>query len=127
MYEVEKVERLWIDSHRLDEIATEVYGRKYNGLQSTEDISNDTSLTYDMDEDWVDELVEGESYVPKPEHARYSRKCLNLSDWLAVPDSDEFSARLDHERSGPEMHTMLAHLIKDGHLPYGTYLLNISW
>lgn len=111
----------------LDKIATEVYGRTYCGQQTGDMISNDTTVAYDFStESDVLEWVDGESYRPAPEHAHFdwANPVLNLVDWLAEPDG-EFD--FEHERLGPEPRTMLAHLIRDGHLPYGKYLINVSW
>lgn len=108
----------------LDKIATEVYGRKYVGQQTGDMLSNDTHQLYDMTEHYVEELISEPSYIPEEKYRHFSSTCLSLEDWLAEPDGEYDFV---HERKGPEPATMLAHLIKDGHLPYGKYLIGVSW
>ena len=105
----------------LDRLATETYGRTYVGQQTGKMLPNDTDHIYVMDENSIADLGLDDriDYV-----SRDGDTTFTLANWLAAPDG---KYDFEHYRSGPTPETMLAHLVRDGHLPYGTYLLRVSW
>jgi hypothetical protein len=110
----------------ISSIATEVYGRSYNGIGSGTE-SNDTFQTYDFrTEDMCKEF-----------RWDHDEDATPLDDWLALKVGDEVtddwgSKRViryesDLERHGPAPSWVLADLILKGYLPYGQYLVETSW
>jgi hypothetical protein len=109
----------------ISSIATEVYGRAYNGIGSGDE-SNDTYQTYDFstEDNCLDYRWDDGDENP-------------LKSWLALKVGDEVhdtwgSKRViryedDIERHGPNPSWVLADLILKGHLPYGQYLVATSW
>lgn len=111
----------------LDGIATQVYGRKYVGQQTGDMIGNDTFHFYDLERtyDVQEEILDRRNWYAPEMWMGISQCILTLESWLA--DVTEYDYDFQHYRKGPEPRTMLAHLINDGHLPYGRYLLRVSW
>ncbi len=115
----------------LDRLVTETYGRKYEGQQTGDMLSNDTWHIYDMDAEEVEnEVYQDEQFEEYKERQppgyvpRYFQGMLPLRKWLVYPDGEY---DFDHIRIGPSPRTMLAYLIRDGHLPHGKYLMRVSW
>lgn len=119
------------DEVSLDKIATDVYGKKYVGQQTGEMLGNDTYHLYDLSTE--DEVLE---WLQDPEDMGFYQNPFSNSlgdityhtvkGWLARDTSND-KYDFDDYREGPEPHTMLATLIHEGHLPYGKYLINVSW
>ena len=117
------------DEVSLDRMIEETYGRKYQGQQTGEMISNDTHIIYEMNEFDVEEALytddEDEPYSdPKYGDRQYYGEAV-FKMWLA--DDKEYKYDLEHIRQAPTPDVALAMLIKDGHLPYGTYLIHVWW
>lgn len=118
----------------LDSIATRVYGRRYVGQQTGRMLDNDSVHHYDMSEDEVEQLVFDMEQEPKRHYIRYDphtkegvyAEGVNWFEyWLGLDEAEHSSKDIDH--AAPEPHYVLADLIKRGELPYGQYLLRVSW
>lgn len=112
----------------LDQMVTEVYGRKYVGQQTGDYLSNDSYHIYDMSNWQVEEWL----YVPENEEPfndygtdRHYYGRAGFEMWLA--DQTEYEYDFKHYRQAPVPETALAMLIEDGHLPKGVYLVEVSW
>jgi hypothetical protein len=119
----------------LDSIATRVYGRKYVGQQTGDMLGNDSVHHYDMSEYEVDQLdfdmnqEPRQHYVdwdPITQQAIYAEGVNWFEYWLGL-DESKFKHDFEIYRQAPEPRYVLADLIKRGELPYGQYLLRVSW
>lgn len=121
----------------LDSIATRVYGREYQGQQTGEMLANDTIHHYDMSEKAVEQRVADQRWGdPERQHylgydrikreGIYEKGVNEFEYWLGL---DLEKAKYDFEvyRQAPEPADVLADLINRGELPYGQYLLRVSW
>ena len=110
----------------LDKIATEVYGKKYVGQQTDEMLGNDSWHVYDMTTE--DECQEAANlgdleFYDDPYSRRYY---FSVAGWLTRDTSNDDYDFQDY-RTAPSPECMLATLILEGHLPYGRYLIEVSW
>lgn len=100
----------------LDEIATEVYGRKYSGVGD----GDHNGTAYEVDAT-VETL------------AQYSVEEMNdvdneetIAHWLAQPEVEwDFHPPEDYWIPGPI--EAIPDLVFKGHLPHGVYLVCVSW
>lgn len=109
----------------LDHIATEFYGKPYKGFAAMERASNDTYQVYDLStEDNCLDYTE-DHYKP-------------IDRWLALNIGDDVSFEWDNgpkianyqsdiDEQAPDPGCALADMILKGHLPYGKYLVAVSW
>lgn len=137
----------------LNLIATEVYGKEYHGQQTGDMLPNDSVHRYVMDEEAVEtELWENGpvrhylGYDSMRGNTVYAEGISTFDYWQSLSHSDDPSKvtahsssdlvdhrggvyRFDFEvyRQAPEPRWVIADLIKKGHLPYGNYLLYVSW
>src|ERR1044072_865031 len=109
----------------LDGMVSGVYGRLYIGQQTGDMLSNDTEYTYHMSDSDVAEYLEDTDYDYDGKHYHYDGGRKQFMEWLA--DDTEYKYDFDHYRQAPVPQVALAMLIADGHLPYGTYLIRVSW
>lgn len=109
----------------LDAIATEYYGQIYSGQQTGDMMSNDSYHVYDFStEDDVEDYQPEDCYKP-------------LSRWKNMKMGDPMPEHYDPtrvvtydfdiEREAPMPQYILADLIRNGVLPYGKYLVSVSW
>lgn len=111
----------------LDEIATRIYGKKYVGQQTGDMLSNDSWHVYDFpNKDECEEWAGLGNLNPYVDPLNGNVTYLSVAGWQARDKSaDKYN--FEDYRTGPEPRTMLATLILDGHLPYGRYLIEVSW
>lgn len=116
MHIPEKVTHYWLKeksydgSPSLNSIASAFFGRSYNG-QQTDDCMDRGIYRYDYRTE--DDCLE-------MRHMEY------IDGWLAKnPEDYEYDFEL--EREAPRISVILAHLILNGELPYGEYLIKIDW
>lgn len=118
MHIPDKVEVYWLeetafsDDNRpsLNALATEFFGRSYNG-QQTDGCLPRGILRFDF---------RTEADCLEMRHMEY------IDGWLAKnPEDYKYSFEL--EREAPRISCVLPHLILNGVLPYGEYLINIDW
>ena len=94
----------------LNSIATEFFGRSYNG-QQTDGCLGRGILHFDF-------RTEGDCLEMR--HMEF------IDAWLAKnPEDYDYDFQL--EREAPRISCVLPHLILNGELPYGEYLINIDW
>lgn len=94
----------------LNSIATEFFGRSYNG-QQTDGCLGRGILHFDF-------RTEGDCLEMR--HMEF------IDEWLAKnPEDYDYDFQL--EREAPRISCVLPHLILNGELPFGEYLINIDW
>ena len=114
----------------LDGMVSDVYGRKYVGQQTGDMLPNDTTHRYSMTPEQVEEFLYGvDPEKPYYDPPRYGDRTYfgraGFEIWLA--DDKEYKYDFEHYRQAPGPETALAMLIEDGHLPYGEYLVIVTW
>lgn len=109
----------------LDAIATEYYGQSYSGQQTGDMMANDSWHIFDFStEDDVAEYDPEDCYKPLTKW-----KNLRMGDPLPQPYDPDRVVRYDFdiEREAPTPDYILADLIRNGVLPYGKYLVQVTW
>lgn len=112
----------------LDAIATKFYGKTYKGQQTGDMIPNDVCKVYDMStEGYVLDYDAEECYKPL-------QRWLDMKMGDVIDDTDrwpygEKTVKYDFDiyREAPMPAYILSDLIKKGQLPYGKYLVEVSW
>lgn len=96
----------------LNEMAAQIYGKKYVAQQTGDMLPNNSVHEYDFS---TEDDVEEETYYAD-----------EFDSWQAMKEED-YDYDFQVYREAPEPGYMIARLIADGHLPHGIYLLYVSW
>lgn len=112
-----RVDCYWLEEHSVDgatpslnSIASAFFGRSYNGQQTDDCLPRGIMrLDYRTEDDCLE-----------------MRHMEFIDRWLAK-NPEDYDYEFQLEREAPRISCVLPHLILNGLLPYGEYLVNIDW